>query len=118
MGWGSCGLDSQGRSIGYNHEATCDFPGCTEKIHRGLDYACGGMHGDDEISCEKYFCYAHHVFAETKPDGPTNSQGLHCITVCPDCYKHLKAEGLLVDEGEGEEEDAEPPYVSTPTPLV
>jgi hypothetical protein len=59
MGWANCGEDSQGRPIGYAHPATCDFPGCKEKIDRGLAYACGGMHGEDEVSCEKYFCPTH-----------------------------------------------------------
>lgn len=60
MGWANCGQDSQGREIGYAHEATCDHPGCEEKIHRGLAYICGRvMHGECEWSCEKYFCKAH-----------------------------------------------------------
>lgn len=63
MGWASCGTDSQGRPIGYAHEATCDHPGCNAKIDRGLAYACGGMHGDGghrgDFGCEKYFCGQH-----------------------------------------------------------
>lgn len=59
MGWANCGLDSQGRSIGYAHHATCDHPGCEAEIDRGLSYACGAMHDDDEVSCEKYFCEVH-----------------------------------------------------------
>jgi hypothetical protein len=59
MGWANCGTDSTGRPIGYAHEGTCDHPGCTEKIDRGLDAACGGMHGEDVYCCEKYFCNAH-----------------------------------------------------------
>lgn len=59
MGWGNCGTDSNGRPIGYVFEATCDHPGCNAEIDRGLSYACGDMHGDDEISCEKYFCGEH-----------------------------------------------------------
>ncbi len=63
MGWANCGEDSKGRPIGYAHEATCDEPGCDATIDRGLSYACGGMHGDDdpEGSCEGYFCSAHLV---------------------------------------------------------
>lgn len=63
MGWGNCGQDSQGRQIGYYHSATCDHPGCEEKIDRGLSYVCGEMHGEDEVSCEKYFCDAHRKTA-------------------------------------------------------
>lgn len=59
MGWGHCGEDSQGRPIGYAFAAVCDHPGCRRPIHRGLDYACGDMHGEDEISCERYFCHHH-----------------------------------------------------------
>jgi hypothetical protein len=74
MGWGNCGSDSKGRPIGYVHAATCDHPGCTKKIDRGLAYACGGMHGpgaylggDDDVdwqdvSCEGYFCEEHMVY--------------------------------------------------------
>lgn len=59
MGWANCGEDSKGRPIGYAFAATCDHPGCLVKIHRGLSYACGGMHGEGEFSCEGYFCEAH-----------------------------------------------------------
>lgn len=58
MGWSNCGEDSKGRPIGYAHEGTCDEPGCTEKIDRGLAYACGEMHGFGP-GCEGYFCAAH-----------------------------------------------------------
>jgi hypothetical protein len=58
MGWANCGSDSRGRPIGYAHEATCDEPGCTESIDRGLAYACGGMHGEMP-GCEDYFCPKH-----------------------------------------------------------
>ena len=59
MGWADCGTDSMGRRIGYAFEATCDHPGCTNIINRGIDHACGGMHGADEQSCEGYFCHNH-----------------------------------------------------------
>lgn len=59
MGYGSCGTDSNGRPIGYNYEATCDAYKCDVKIDRGLDYACGGTHGEDDFCCEKYFCHDH-----------------------------------------------------------
>lgn len=59
MGWASCGTDSLGRPIGYAHQATCDEPGCSKRIDRGLAFACGGMHGSDEWSCEAYFCADH-----------------------------------------------------------
>lgn len=58
MGWSDCGTDSQGRPIGYGHSGPCDEPDCQEEIDRGLSYACGGMHGEDN-SCEGYFCSSH-----------------------------------------------------------
>lgn len=64
MGWANCGQDSQGRQIGYAHPATCDHPGCHEKIDRGLAYACGPMHGECDYYCEKYFCMEHKTYVE------------------------------------------------------
>ena len=68
MGWANCGSDSKGRPIGYSHNATCDHPGCKTVIHRGLAYACGGMHGDGghtgDFGCEGYFCGSHMRFGE------------------------------------------------------
>jgi hypothetical protein len=87
MGWGNCGTDSKGRPIGYYHEATCDHPGCGAEIHRGLAYVCGGMHGEDEHSCEGYFCTAHLT--------PTETIEGDVISVCPECLKMLVREGLL-----------------------
>lgn len=50
MGWGNCGRDRRGRPIGYMFPATCDHPDCLEEIDRGLSFACGDMHGEDEYS--------------------------------------------------------------------
>jgi hypothetical protein len=70
MGWANCGTDSRGRAIGYGAQGQCDHRWgaeiCRAKIDRGLAYACGGMHGEDERSCEGYFCPKHLFFA---PDG-------------------------------------------------
>lgn len=82
MGWGDCGTDSEGRNIGYVWEAICDHEGCETEIDRGLGYACGGMHGEDEHSCEKYFCGEHLRYAEL-PDG-------ECVQLCHECYKLLE----------------------------
>ena len=96
MGWMNCGQDSQGRYIGYGHSAICDHPGCTEKIHRGLSYVCGDMHGEDEISCEKYFCSKHKsnyvVFGDLE------------TTVCDECARTIledNKEDWEYDEDEG-----------------
>ena len=82
MGWADCGNDSEGRPIGYAFEATCDHPGCTREIDRGLAYACGGMHGTDTYSCEKYFCEEHLIYAET-PAG-------EMILICEECSRAME----------------------------
>ena len=79
MGWADCGTDSKGKPIGYAHSATCDHPGCDAKIDRGLAFACGGMHGEDEYSCEGYFCHKHRRgFIE---------DGDRIVSVCADCER-------------------------------
>jgi len=95
MGWGNCGADSEGRPIGYVFKAQCDHPSCNESIDRGLSYACGGMHGEDEYSCEKYFCEDHiSEYLETS-DGRT-------IRICKGCAKqHLASGEWLEDVDEG-----------------
>ena len=83
MGWGNCGKDSKGRPIGYAHEGTCDHDGCEVEIDRGLAFACGGMHGDDECGCEGYFCSDHMVYIEPPEE--------HCRgPVCQECEKIFK----------------------------
>ncbi len=85
-GWANCGTDSEGRPIGYAHEATCDHPGCEEKIDRGLAYACGSMHGSD-WSCEKYFCSKHlHCVCLEKIDREDIQQ------LCIECKAVLEEE--------------------------
>lgn len=84
MGWADCGTDSNGRPIGYAHSATCDQPGCTTQIHRGLAYACGDMHGEESFSCERYFCLPHRQ--NTLPDESGRS-----VSVCESCYADAKA---------------------------
>ena len=79
MGWGNCGTDSKGRLIGYYHSGTCDHPGCEKEISRGVDAACGGMHGTDEGGCEQYFCDKH---LEMVPD---YDQELRAAQLCESC---------------------------------
>ena len=83
MGWGDCGFDSTGRPIGYLHDATCDEPGCTEQIDRGLAHACGGMHGEFDEYCEKYFCSEHLLIAMVESKEDPDSGGLQQI--CDSC---------------------------------
>jgi hypothetical protein len=85
MSWSDCGKDSQGRPIGYAHAATCDHPGCNKEIDRGLSYACGGMHGNTEIGCEKYFCEDHLEFT-VEHDGSFDR-------VCQGCMAQLTTSG-------------------------
>jgi len=99
MGWASCGTDSEGRPIGYAHAATCDHPGCTAGIHRGIDYACGGMHGGDDVSCDRYFCSDHRLTFVQRQDGA----GEHQVRVCDECADALLAAGWTW--GEGADED-------------
>ena len=84
MSWSHCGKDSEGRQIGYAIAAICDHPGCTTKIDRGLSFACGGMHGETEVGCEKYFCATH---LQT-----TVENGDEFVTVCNECRKELEAD--------------------------
>lgn len=94
MGWANCGTDKNGRHIGYAHEATCDHPGCNENIDRGLSYACGGMHGEDEIGCDKYFCEKHLSNWVDDDTGRT-------LRVCDECAKTLFNSGEFeMDEDE------------------
>ena len=82
MGWANCGEDRNGRPIGYAVEAKCDEPGCEVKIDRGLAYVCGDMHGEDELSCDKYFCNSH------KPGAAWT--GEHLVAICNACVAEMK----------------------------
>lgn len=99
MGWADCGTDSQGRPIGYAFEATCDHKDCDTEIDRGLSYVCGEMHGEDEISCEKYFCSKHKPnYVEIE-----DTIGNKILTrICDECAAALRAsEEFIEDEEEG-----------------
>lgn len=96
MSWGYCGIDSMGRPIGYLFASTCDHPGCSAEINRGLSYVCGMMHGEDEVSCEKYFCEAHKL-NYIEADGYDN-----LVRICDACAKAAVDSGAYVeDEDEG-----------------
>jgi hypothetical protein len=96
MGWADCGTDRNGRPIGYAFEATCDEEGCEEEIDRGLGHACGGMHGEDEYSCERYFCGKHLVGGPYPEDyGITNwphPRGPLCRSCADALERELKRE--------------------------
>lgn len=92
MGWGNCGVDSDGRPIGYVFEGTCDESGCDKDITRGIDQCCGGMHGECEVSCEKYFCDNHLVSRVTPP---WNERGMR---ICKGCGEELLATEEWVED--------------------
>ncbi|AXQ69962.1 hypothetical protein HOU03_gp306 [Caulobacter phage CcrSC] len=87
MGWADCGDDSKGRPIGYGHAAICDQEGCTAEIHRGLAYACGGMHGSSP-GCEGYFCDEHMGSAWD----PGEQQHIQVCAKCEADLENAKAE--------------------------
>jgi hypothetical protein len=59
MGW-SIGFDSKWqRDIGYGVPATCDHPGCVQKIDRGLSHVCGNEPYGGDHGCGLYFCSKH-----------------------------------------------------------
>lgn len=90
MGWANCGDDDLGRPIGYAHGATCDAPGCSAEIDRGLSYVCGNMHGGDTYGCGRYFCTPHMTVCEMS-DGSYNQ-------LCAGCYAIAEAENCLSAE--------------------
>lgn len=47
------------RDIGYGVPATCDHPGCTERIDRGLAHVCAGNTPYGGDGCGLYFCSQH-----------------------------------------------------------
>ena len=94
MGWGY-GVLSNGKEVGYTVDAICEHEGCDCEIHRSLSYACGGMSGEDEYSCDGFFCSEHlNNYVET-------DQGDE-LRICKDCYNILLDSGdYYEDEGEG-----------------
>jgi hypothetical protein len=67
MGW-SIGYDMVwDRDIGYGVPATCDHPGCGERIDRGLSYVCGGEPYGGERGCGLYFCPKHLFMSARLP---------------------------------------------------
>lgn len=85
--------DKNGRDIGYMVPATCDHEGCNQDINRGLSFACGGLHGEDEYGCDKYYCSEH--LNNVLEDG---GQIYH---ICDDCTSVLleSEEWVFDDDG-------------------
>lgn len=89
MGWADCGTDSRGRPIGYAFEGKCDHGDCGKELCRGVDAACGGMHGEAEYSCEKYFCWDHLFFISIDCIAGTNG-----VSICDECLQLWDKEHL------------------------
>lgn len=89
MGWSVC-VGEDGREIGYAVDATCDHPECSQEIHRGLAYCCGGMHCGEELetadgfytTCGRYFCEDHRTYVVDARD--------LCFSVCEACEKEFR----------------------------
>lgn len=86
MGW-SCGVNNEGRKVGYSVEATCDQGGCSKEIDRGLAYACGAMHDGGDRGCGGYFCYAHLEYVVLREEPFEMSE-----QVCPACAERIEAD--------------------------
>lgn len=93
MGW-SIGFDTRWqRDIGYGVPAECDQPGCTERIHRGLAYVCGGEPYGGDHGCGLYFCDSHlcYVIGEDKPQRCARcAVGAEPFTPTPDVPEWLE----------------------------
>ena len=47
------------RDIGFDVPGTCDHPGCSAAINRGMDHVCGGEPYGGDSNCGLYFCKDH-----------------------------------------------------------
>jgi len=68
MGYAHYEITRNGKTIqaGYGVPTTCEQPGCTEKIDRGLAHHCGETPGGDEHGCGGYFC-GDHLYMNANP---------------------------------------------------
>ncbi len=89
------GVDRNGiREIGHTVPATCDHPGCEEKIDRGLAYACGGQPFEGEYYCDGYFCMKHLSTPSLHDRDYESMEALYkrVIAVCAACAKEIESE--------------------------
>jgi hypothetical protein len=83
MGW-SLGFDDRwNRDIGYGVPATCDHPGCNEKIDRGLAYVCGGEPFGGGHGCGLYFCGNHLWHRHPRGEDRFYQNCRRCMTYKP-----------------------------------
>lgn len=77
--------------------ATCEHPGCNEKIDRGMSFACGGE-PFSEYGCDRYFCPAHLFYTQFNKEGEVCSRedDCQCVTVAV-CKKCHEGKGDLFD---------------------
>lgn len=94
MSWASGTLPS-GKEAGYAVPCTCEHESCHASINAGLAYACGNSHGEDEVSCEGYFCEEHLHYVELK-DGRT-------VALCATCITWAERQQLVAEEETDEE---------------
>lgn len=74
MGYSVYEEPDKNRWAGYGVPAECDFPGCSAKIHRGLDYKCDIIYRYEDVisngevidqievevdGCGLFFCHNH-----------------------------------------------------------
>ena len=93
MSW-AYGETASGKQAGYAVRCTCEHEGCKAQINRGLAYACGDSHGEDEFSCDGYFCSEHLYYVELKDVGTKQ--------LCATCRTWAERQQLV--EGEEDEE--------------
>lgn len=111
MGYGYYLLPS-GKEAGYGVSATCEHPGCSAEIDRGMSYACGGEAGDQGgCSCEGYFC-TKHLHAVTPISGTHARTELGSWPdLCPQCVSRA---AFLDEIEEAEEYRADPQFAPNP----
>lgn len=106
---------ASGKEAGYSVEATCEHPGCTTTIDRGMGYACGGDAGDQGgCACEGYFCGKHMYSVDTLPDTHARTELRQCVSLCQQCTSQA---AFLDWIEEAEHYRADPQFAPSPETL-
>ena len=74
---------------GYGVPAICEYPGCNEKINRGIPFACGGE-PFSEHGCDRYFCSKHLEYHYINENGEKcqheeDDCDCECVELCERC---------------------------------